>query len=130
MVVAGCSGESEQERYNRRRHEDNQKMGEQSQREQLEADATAEASKPTPEPEPTEEPTPIPRDEQSDIVYTPHGNYRVYYGEAAWGDNGVLIYRTVEVEEGDNNKDIVWVMPSGVIIVTEKYRYKVKKVAQ
>jgi hypothetical protein len=122
-IVVGCGGESEQEKYNRMK---NQELGQRQQLEQLEADK--KSPEPTPEPEPTEKPTPIPRDSNSDTIYTPQGKFSVTYGKAEMDEKGILIYKTIEVEEGEDPQDIIWLMPSGVIVVTDKYHNRVRKV--
>jgi hypothetical protein len=43
-------------------------------------------------------------------------------------EKGILIYKTIEVEEGEDPQDIIWLMPSGVIVVTDKYHNRVRKV--
>ena len=81
---------------------------------------------PTPEPEPTEAPTPIPRDSKSDIIYANGSKFLVTYGSADL-TNGIVIYKSVEVPNGEDQEDILWVVPGG-LIVTEKYSHKVRKI--
>ena len=82
---------------------------------------------PEAKPEPTEAPTPIPKDSDVDTVYSNHGNFSVTYGNAKF-DNGILQYETVEVPAGQENEQVLWVMPSGVILISEKHRDKVRKI--
>jgi hypothetical protein len=121
-VITGCGGESEQEKY-ARLHMRNDQLGKEQMAQQLEADR--ENPPPTKEPEPTEAPTPVPKDSKSDIIYANGSKFLVTYGSAELKD-GIIIYKSVEAS-GDEPEDILWVVPSG-LIVSEKYAHKVRKI--
>ena len=120
VVLSGCGGESEQEKYARMR---NDQLGREQMAQQLEADR--KNPPPTAEPEPTAVPTRAPKDSKSDIIYANGSKFLVTYGSAELKD-GIIIYKSVEAS-GDEPEDILWVVPSG-LIVSEKYAHKVRKI--
>jgi hypothetical protein len=123
LLATGC-GESAQEERKRVYEEQRQAAAEQEQ------ENAKRAPTAIPTPEPTEAPTPVPRDRSVDIIYTPQGTFSVTFGDVNRDSSGAIIYKTVEVPEGEDPSDIVWVLQSGVVIVSENNAHRVKRLSR
>ena len=115
FVLYGCS--DNEQHSGRLRYNDEGKQAAQAQESAPEA---------TSEPEPTEAPTPIPKDSNNDIVHTTSGHFTITNGEIII-ENDIIKFKSIEVAEGEDHKDIAWVMPGGTVLILDLHRHKVKK---